>query len=385
MTDSWYHPTPLAVSLTLCAGLVAVLALALGSPELMIFAAPMIGWVSVGWGVPAVAIRVGTADEESAALTCFESERVEAEIVIDIAASEFGAHIPPVAGLSIETHTRTATSMTIAVTAERWGRYSIPIEIAAVTRGGLAVVKSRHRPVRLTVHPLVVVDTSAVPDASVRMRVGGHPSRFPGAGSEFAGIRPFVSGDGPRSVNWRATARRGSLYATERRLELAGDVVIAFDATLHRTGSAFEPLDRAVRGAAELAWSALRSGDRVGLINIGDPAGWYPVRGGRRQFHGIVAVLIDPENVPAQRFSGTVPPPVAVPAGATVVAYSALLDSGFTLSLLELGRRGHRVVVVDVMPESMVDHPDPLVGRLWSFERAGMYRNMGIAGIEVRR
>ncbi|MEU7137866.1 DUF58 domain-containing protein [Nocardia sp. NPDC046473] len=384
--DSWCHPAPLAISLTICAGLVVALAVLLGCPQLVVFAAPMIGLVSVGWRAPAASTRVVTA---SAAPTrcCFEAESIDVRVDFDIPPDARGAltvQVVPVAGLSTEIRTRTAGSVTIGVTAERWGLYSIPVQVSTVTCGGLAVVHSRSHPVRLLVYPLVAADSVLVPGVSSRLRVGQHRSRVLGPGLEFAGIRAFTPGDELRTVNWRATARRGSLQATERYLELANDIVVVFDETLHTIGSAAEPLDRAVRGAAELTWSALRAGDRVGLVRIGERAGWYPTRGGRQQFYGIVAALLDPDNGPATRFTGTVAPPAAIPAGATVVALSAMLDSGFGLSLIELSKRGHRVLVVDVMPESLfAADQDPLIERLWAFERAGMYRDMGIAGVEV--
>nr|WP_232542402.1 DUF58 domain-containing protein [Nocardia bovistercoris] len=201
---------------------------------------------------------------------------------------------------------------------------------------------------------------------------------------DFADVREFVPGDPLRSVNWRATARHGALRVTERHRELANDVVVVFDATLEGAHHPFEPLDRAVRGATELIGSALRAGDRVGLVRIGDISGWCPVRGGRGQFSATVSALLNPESETLTRFTGTLPPRVAISADTTVVAFSGLSDSGFTLALFELRKRGHQVIVADVMSDALLDdHPDPLVARLWTFERIGLHRDLGAAGIEV--
>jgi uncharacterized protein (DUF58 family) len=56
--------------------------------------------------------------------------------------------------------------------------------------------------------------------------LGTHVARAGGEGIEFADIRPFVVGDRVRDVNWRATAKRGVLYVTERHPEHASDVVL---------------------------------------------------------------------------------------------------------------------------------------------------------------
>ncbi|MGK8520147.1 DUF58 domain-containing protein [Nocardia asteroides] len=387
---SWSHPTPLAVSLATCAGLALALAVALGHPQLAVFAAPMIGLVAVGGRAKASSVRLTvTAPEtdETPTASCFESEsldiRLDFAVTPETAAAVVTAQVGPVEGLSIETRRRTATSTTVRLRPRVWGRYAIPVQ-TTVRHGGLTTVRTHHDPIRVLVYPRAVPGVAPEPDVSSRTRIGSHHSRARGSGMDFANVRDFAPGDALRSVNWRATARRGDLQVTERYSERSRDVVIVFDATLQRPGYPFQPLDRAVRAATELTWSALRAGDRVGLVRIGDRAGWCPVRGGRGQFYDIVTALLDPDGEAATPFSGTVPPQAAVPAATTVVAFSGLLDSGFALSLFELRKRGHRVIAVDVMPQAMfTDHPDPLVARLWSLERAGLHRDIAAAGIEV--
>ena len=45
--------------------------------------------------------------------------------------------------------------------------------------------------------------------------VGNQVARVEGDGIEFADIRAFVAGDRLRSINWRASARRGELHVNE--------------------------------------------------------------------------------------------------------------------------------------------------------------------------
>jgi uncharacterized protein (DUF58 family) len=60
------------------------------------------------------------------------------------------------------------------------------------------------------------------------------------------------------------------------------------------------------------------------------------------------------------------------------------LDTEFALALIDLRKRGHMVVAVDVLEGSPLEgHLDPLVARMWSMQRAFMYRDMGTIGVDV--
>jgi uncharacterized protein (DUF58 family) len=77
-------------------------------------------------------------------------------------------------------------------------------------------------------------------------------------------------------------------------------------------------------------------------------------------------------------------PRAAIPPGAIVVAFSTLLDTEFALSLIDLRRRGHVVVAVDVLQGSpFATQQDPLVDRMWTLQRSAMYRDMGTVGVDV--
>ena len=61
-----------------------------------------------------------------------------------------------------------------------------------------------------------------------------------------------------------------------------------------------------------------------------------------------------------------------------------MLDTEFALALIDLRRRGHVVVAVDVLQGSpfRTTH-DPLVDRMWALQRSAMYRDMGTVGVDV--
>jgi uncharacterized protein (DUF58 family) len=67
-----------------------------------------------------------------------------------------------------------------------------------------------------------------------------------------------------------------------------------------------------------------------------------------------------------------------------VVAFSTLLDTEFALGLIDLRKRGHFVLAVDVLPDAPFEEvTDPLVARMWMLQRSAMYRDMSIIGVDV--
>ena len=59
--------------------------------------------------------------------------------------------------------------------------------------------------------------------------VGLRRLRQRGAGSEFESLREYVPGDAFRSIDWKATARRGHAIVVQREPERSQQVLIALD------------------------------------------------------------------------------------------------------------------------------------------------------------
>ena len=99
-------------------------------------------------------------------------------------------------------------------------------------------------------------------------RHGRHPSKRAGTGLDFRDHRPYVPGDEPRMLDWRAAARRDRLVLrqTESEVELSCMLLVDHGATMaYGEGMARKStVVDAVAGA--LAWLAVRQGDRVGLL-----------------------------------------------------------------------------------------------------------------------
>jgi uncharacterized protein (DUF58 family) len=104
---------------------------------------------------------------------------------------------------------------------------------------------------------------------------------------------------------------------------------------------------------------------------------------GRRQFYRVLDTVLGTGNG-FETTSGTLAPRAAVPPGAIVIAFSTLLDAEFGLALIDLRKRGHIVVAVDVLQGCpFEDEQDPLVARMWGLQRSAMYRDMGTIGVDV--
>ena len=89
-----------------------------------------------------------------------------------------------------------------------------------------------------------------------------------GGGTELMGFRDYQRGDPMRSIDWKATARRGTpvvrLYANEEHVEL----VLAVDAgrTSGIQSGSLTRLGHYANVAARLAEKSLANGDHVGLV-----------------------------------------------------------------------------------------------------------------------
>ena len=98
---------------------------------------------------------------------------------------------------------------------------------------------------------------------------GNRVARARGEGIEFAETRPYVPGDRPRRVNWRATSVRQTLFVNEQHPERNSDVVIFVDTFAEARREDESTLDLAVRAAATLAEHYLSTRDRVGFVSFG--------------------------------------------------------------------------------------------------------------------
>ena len=380
-----WRPSPLTRAIVTCAAAALAVALIGGYWQLVAFAAPLIGvLVSIGWqrAVPKVHVHA-----EPGSQRCFESEEVRLSVWADVETGDTAVTltIETVDGMRLETaEPGPRQGQTVVVAADKWGRYPIVARVNVVSRGGLVQGTGAADAADAFVFPLAPPQSTAIPRTELLDRLGTHLTRHIGPGVEYADIRRYVPGDHLRTVNWPVSARRGSLHVTERLTDRAADVVVLIDGYPQPPGPATEATDRIVRGAVQVVQSALRSGDRAGIVALGDRhPRWLGADIGRRQFYRILDAVLTAgdgfENTP-----GTLAPRAAVPPGAIVVAFSTMLDTEFALALIDLRKRGHTVVAVDVLEGAPFEEErDALVARMWSLQRSFMYRDMGTIGVDV--
>ncbi|WP_028476287.1 DUF58 domain-containing protein [Nocardia sp. CNY236] len=382
-----WRPAPLAFLLAGCAAAALVLAVLLGKGQLVVFAAPLLGvLVTAPWQQTSTRVQL----DGGGTVRCFESE----EVVLAVAAYVEHGHallrLKPECPAGLELRIAAANEsghapagLHLALTARRWGRYPVSVRVSALSPAGLAIATVVLPAGQLFVYPITDPQPMRVPHTDLPERLGTHLTRRHGPGVEYADIRAYAPGDQLRSVNWAVSARRGRLYVTERLTNRSADVVVLVDTSQQAPGPATDSLELSVRGAAQVVQSTLQAGDRTAVVCLGRAPRWLRPDIGRRQFYRIIDTVlgVGDEHVPT---TGTLAPHAAVPPGAIVVAFSTLLDTQFALALIDLRKRGHTVVAVDVLRGAPFrEDLDSVLARMWQLERAAMYRDMGAVGVDI--
>ena len=380
-----WRASTLTRAIATCAALALALALIGSRWQLIAFAAPLLGVLcSISWQRPMPTVNVHA---EPGSQRCFETE--QAQLAVWATTENHGVAVKltvsAVEGMRLDVLDRTSRQrQTVATTAERWGRYPIRATVEVVAHGGLLTGTGTVDAADVTVFPMTPPQATALPQTELLDRLGTHLTRHIGRGVEYADIRTYVPGDQLRTVNWPVSARRGRLHVTQRLTDRSADVVVLIDGYPQPAGPATESTEHSVRGAAQVVQTALRNGDRAGIVALGGRRPrWLGADIGQRQFYRVLDTVLAAGDE-FETTTGTLAPRAAIPPGAIVVAFSTLLDTEFALSLIDLRRRGHVVVAVDVLQGSpFAAQQDPLVDRMWTLQRSAMYRDMGTVGVDV--
>ncbi|OAN36072.1 DUF58 domain-containing protein [Mycolicibacterium iranicum] len=373
-----WRTSSLARAIAVCAAVAITEALVTGRWDLVAFAAPLIGVLcSIGRQrhVPSVDVNGNPPFQR-----CFEDEQSRVSVT---ASADDGSQVALTCA-AVEGMTLDDDAGTVTVRAARWGRYPIRATVRVTGRGGLLEGTGTADAAEICVFPVAPPQSTGIPRTDLLDRLGTHLTRHTGPGVEFADIRPYVPGDQLRTVNWAVSARRGALHVTERLTDRAADVVVLVDTYPQPPGPATAATERTARGAAQVVQSALRYGDRAGLVALGSRrTRWLGADIGQRQFYRVLDTMLGAADT-YETATGTLAPRPAVPTGAIVIAFSTMLDTEFALALIDLRKRGHPVVAVDVLEGSPVegDH-DPLVHRMWAMQRSFMYRDMATVGVDI--
>ncbi len=124
---------------------------------------------------------------------------------------------------------------------------------------------------------------------------GQYHSAFRGRGMEFEEVSPYQIGDDVRLIDWNVSARYGEPFIKKFREERELTVMLVVDASrsgLFGSTGQFK-LDVAAELCAVLAFSAIRSNDKVGLILFTDTVEKYlPAKKGTHHVLRIVRELL---------------------------------------------------------------------------------------------
>jgi uncharacterized protein (DUF58 family) len=167
---------------------------------------------------------------------------------------------------------RSRTSVTIPVVPRERGRTALRSYHARVlSRLGIVELRRAFRdPVPLRIMPdLSALDRSGDPVARTKLiEAGLRRLRRRGAGGEFSALREYTPDDPFRSIDWKATARRGKPMVAQYEVERAQQIVVAIDAGRLMTPRLGDrrKLDYAVSAALAMAAIARLSADRVGVV-----------------------------------------------------------------------------------------------------------------------
>jgi uncharacterized protein (DUF58 family) len=394
------HPSPKLAGYASVAGVFLVGALASGRPELVVIAAPFAVILVAGlltaeapeWTTLALEVeRDRLVEGEAITLTVMIEAEHDVERVEVVLPFPGGVAVEDgEAALAFHLHGGRRCTVMVRLRFPRWGVYQVgDVHVRAHDRLDLFRYDDRldaRRPVK--VFPREETLRAIVRPARTQLHTGNQVARRVGGGIEFAELRPFVPGDVVRSIDWKATARRGSPWVRERHPERNTDVVLFLDTFSDVwTGSA-TTVERGVRATASIVGVYLERRDRVGLVSFGGVLRWLMPGMGIRQDYRIVEALLDTEVALSYAWKGIEVIPVrTLPPKALVLAVTPLLDERSVGALSDLRGRGFDVAAIDVSPVVTGPEPDdPIEGlafRIWAMERERLHRDLRRVGISV--
>jgi uncharacterized protein (DUF58 family) len=156
-------------------------------------------------------------------------------------------------------------------------------------------------PWRLTIYPsLRQAALRALPSQAQRRREAGMRAvRRLGEGRVFESLREWVPGDDTRTIDWKATAKRGKPMARQFEDERRQQVLIVIDAgrTMTAEVDGVARLERVIDAALRLAYSAVEHDDNVGLLVFSDTVDkWIAPARGQRALRAILDALASIEG-----------------------------------------------------------------------------------------
>ena len=243
-------------------------------------------------------------------------------------------------------------------------------------------------------------DIAAIPEAG---RLGRDSRLGRTEGREFAALRTYQPGDDLRSVDWKATARRGWPVVREWQPERNQTLWVLLDCGRNLAARLEQDrtrLDRAVEAALALARAAAERGDRTGLILFGaEVERVVPPEAGRTRLGPLAEALHLARSRPVEADFGAAFDALMARQRrrALVVVFTDLGDPEATALLLARAailRRRHLVALASIAdpelaaaasarPASVADAFARAAAERILAEREGSERRLTAAGVTV--
>lgn len=124
---------------------------------------------------------------------------------------------------------------------------------------------------------------------------GEYESAFRGRGMEFEEVREYTPGDEIRFIDWNVTARMGrpfiKLYREEREMTVM--ILVDLSRSLHFGTRDRLKKETAAEIAAVLAYAAIKSNDKVGLLLFSDEVeSFIPPKKGRGHVYRVIQEIL---------------------------------------------------------------------------------------------
>ncbi len=222
---------------------------------------------------------------------------------------------------------------------------------------------------------------------STQLFTGEYESAFKGSGIAFEEVREYVPGDEVRAIDWNVTARIGRPHIKIFREERERQLVILLDrsASMHFGGPVESKHALAVEVAAVLAYAAVKSHDKVGLISVTDRVeSFIPPKKGRAHVWRLIRDMLTftPEHRGSSLESAVARTMQAIKRRAICVVISDFLDPNAAKPLQVLSKR-HEVVALSI--EDPLETHWPRLGLLPVYDlESGAHRWIDTRGDKTR-
>ncbi len=396
-----WQPTAAMLRATVVAVVLISIALIWQRPDLLVIATPFA--LITAWSTLTKPTQPPTFDDAIGHTTLREGDATvwrgtadgtpEVDLAVAVVDHDTWVETRPDSGIATAPGADGHASLDVALRSTRWGIREIErIQVVAVSPWAAFRWSTVTTPRSFATLPVPgVFDVGASPRPQDGL-VGIHRSTRSGDGNEFAGLRAFRPGDRMRRINWPRSIRAAELQVNGTWADLDTHVSLVIDATddlgiSEGLDGRASSLDVTVRAAGAIAEHYATRGERVSMQTFGARvAQTVPPASGRAQLR---RVLDQMARIQPGGSSAVGRPAVQQTAGGRMTVLLSPLISTEVLDLaVSLGRRGMSVVVIDTLPEHVIEHDDDLTALAWRIrllERRREIRMVSSAGIPVVR